>query len=167
MSGWVRHSIWFARFVLGGAALLFTAIALRGLFDPVGSSAVHEITLGSPAGVTVARVGFGAFPLAFAIILLGCVVAERRLLTGLAALVVVAIALTAARLLGLVLDGAAPFTVHVLKPEVGLIVASALALVLELERRRRQTAEAADRPNVHGLAKVTDPPGPISHGEVT
>jgi hypothetical protein len=140
MSGWVRQSIWFGRFVLGAATLLFTAIALRGLLDPVGSSAVHAITLGSPAGVTVARVGFGAFPLAFAIILLGCLVAQRRLLAGLGALVVVAIVLTAGRLLGLVLDGAAPFTVHVLKPEVGLVVASSVALVLE--RRRRQSAEA-------------------------
>jgi hypothetical protein len=136
----VRHSIWFSRLVLGVATLLFGAIALRGLFDPVGSSAVHEIALGSPAGVTVARVGFGAFPLAFALILLGCVIAERRLLTGLGSLVVVAIVLTAGRLLGLVLDGAAPFTVRVLKPEIALVVASMAAFVLEL--RRRQTAEA-------------------------
>jgi hypothetical protein len=163
MSGWLRHSIWFGRFVLGAATLLFGAIALRGLFDPVGSSAVHEITLGAPAGVTVARVGFGGFPLAFAIILLGCVVAERRLLTGLGALVIVAIVLTAVRLFGLVRDGAAPFTVHVLKPEIALVVASAVAFVLE--RRRRRTAEA--HPSAHRLAKVTAHPGPVSPEQAT
>jgi hypothetical protein len=116
-------------------------IALRGLVDPVGSSAVHAITLGSAAGVTVARVGFGGFPLAFAVILLGCLVAERRLLTGLASLLVVATVITAARLLGLALDGPAPFTLRVLKPELALIVASAFAL--GFERRRRQVASAS------------------------
>ena len=158
MSGWLQHSIWFGRFVLGAATLLFLAIALRGLFDPVGSSAVHDITLGSPAGVTVARVGFGGFPLAFAIILLTCVVAVRRLLTGLGALAVIATVLTAVRLLGLVLDGAAPFTVHVLKPEIALVVASAVAFVVE--RRRRLTAEGL--PSIQRLAEVTAHAGPSS-----
>jgi hypothetical protein len=158
MSVWLRHSIWFGRLVLGTATLLFLAIALRGLFDPVGSSAVHDIALGSPAGVTAARVGFGGFPLAFAIILLACLVAARRLLAGLGALAVVAVVLTAVRLFGLVRDGAAPFTVHVLKPEIALVVASAIAFVLE--RRRRLTAEAL--PSVQRFAEATAHPGPIS-----
>jgi hypothetical protein len=163
MSGWLRHSIWFSRFVLGVATLLFASIALRGLFDPVGSSAAHGITLDSPAGVTAARVGFGGFPLAFAIIVLGCVIAERRLLTGLGVLVVVAVVLTAVRLFGLVLDGAAPFTVRVLKPEIALVLASAVAFVLE--RRRRLTAEA--RPGDQPRAKVTAGRGPVSPEQAT
>jgi hypothetical protein len=139
----LRHAVWFGRLVLVAATLLFTMLGLRGLFDPVGSSAIHEITLGSAAGVTVARVAFGGFPFAFAIILLGCAVAERRLLTGLALLMVVAIVLTAARLLGLGLDGAAPFTLRVLKPEVAMIVASTAAFLLE--RRRRALVESDER----------------------
>jgi hypothetical protein len=139
----LRHTIWFSRIVLLAATVLFTMIAVRGLFDPVGSSAVHAISLGSPAGITVARVGFGGFPLAFALILLACLLAERRLVTGLAILAVVAIVVTGARLLGLALDGPAPFTLHVLKPEVALIVASTTAFLLE--RRRRQHASAVHR----------------------
>jgi hypothetical protein len=75
-----RHTIWFNRVVLSAATLLMGMIGVRGLFDPIGSSAVHAITLGSADGVTVARVGFGGFPMAVAIILLGCVRTERRLL---------------------------------------------------------------------------------------
>lgn len=138
MDSWMRRTPWFARAVLAGATLLITSIGVRGLFDPVGSSAQHDITLGSPVAVTVARVAFGGFPLAVAIVLLGCVVADRRLLTGLAVLAVVAIVITAARLLGLVLDGAAPFTVRVLKPEFALIVASTTALTFERRRRLRE-----------------------------
>jgi hypothetical protein len=141
MSSWLRHTIWFSRVVLFAATALFTMIALRGLFDPVGSTGEHAIALGSPAGITVARVGFGGFPLAFALILLACLLAERRLASGLALLMVVAIVVTGARLLGLVLDGPAPFTLQVLKPEIGLIVASATAFVLE--RRRRHLLESA------------------------
>jgi hypothetical protein len=123
------------------ATLLFSAIAFRNLVDPVSAGAEHAITLGSAAGVTVARVGFGGFPLSFAIILATCLVAERRLLAGVGFLAIVAIVVTAARLVGLVLDGPAPFTLHVLKPEVGLIVASTVAYMLERRRRRLRDGE--------------------------
>jgi Domain of unknown function (DUF4345) len=137
MDSWLRHTLWFNRVVLAAAGLLMTGIGLRGLFDPVHFSAQHAIALGSAAGVTVARVGFGGFPLAVAMVLMGCVVAERRLLAGLSVLAVVAVVITAARLLGLILDGAAPFTVQVLKPEVGLILLSTTALAFERSRSRR------------------------------
>jgi len=142
MNGLLRHSIWFNRLVLAVATFLFSAIALRGLFDPVGSSAVHQITLGSAAGVTVGRVAFGGFPLAFALILLACLVSDRRLLIGLSVLAPVAVVVTAARVLGIVLDGPAAFTMHVLKPEVGLVVASIAALLLERGRRDAAGGEA-------------------------
>src|SRR5579859_630076 len=132
MNALLRHSIWFNRLVLAAATFLFSAIALRGLFDPVGSSAVHQIILGSTAGVTVARVAFGGFPLAFALVLFACLVSDRRLVIGL-------FVVTGARVLGIVLDGPAPFTMHVLKPEIGLVVASIAALLLE--RRRREASD--------------------------
>jgi hypothetical protein len=145
MTRWLPHTVWLSRLVLLAAVTLFTAIALRGIFDPIGSSAVHAISLGSPAGITVARVGFGGFPLAFALILAACLSAERRLASGLAVLMLVASVLTAARLLGLVLDGPAPFTVHVLKPELALVLASATAFALERRRLRlaRHAGEGA------------------------
>jgi hypothetical protein len=142
MQSWLHRSLWFSRAVLGAATLLMSMIGIRGLFDPVRSVAQHAITLGSAEGVTVARVGFGGFPLAVALVLLGCLLAERRVLTGLAVLAVVAVVVTAARLLGLVLDGAAPFTLFVLRPELALIAASTTALALE---RRRRNAPAGGR----------------------
>jgi hypothetical protein len=41
---------------------------------------------------------------------------------------------TAVRFLGLAIDGPAPFTVFVLKPEVALAICSTIALVLERRR---------------------------------
>jgi hypothetical protein len=148
MRSLLHHAIWFNRVVLAAATLLFSTIAWRGLFDPVGASAVHEIALGSTAGVTVARVAFGGFPLAFAVIFLACLVSDRLLLVGLSVLAVVSVVVTAARVLGIVLDGPAPFSMHVLKPEVGLIALSITALLLE--RRRRQGGHGEELTPVHG-----------------
>jgi hypothetical protein len=138
MGNWPRYSIWFSRAVLLIATLLFSAIALRSLVDPIGAAAPHAITLGSTAGVTVARVGFGGFPLGFAIVLAVCLTADRRLLAGLGFLAILATVVTVARVLGLVLDGPAEFTLHVLKPEIALVLASTGAFWLE--RRRLATA---------------------------
>lgn len=133
----LRHTVWFSRLVLAAATFLFAMIAVRGVIDPVGSSAVHQITFGSSEGVTVARVGFGGFPLTFAFMLFFCLLSSRRLLAGLWTLLLVAVVVTVVRVLGIVLDGPAPFTMHVLKPEIGLVILSATALLFE--RRRHAT----------------------------
>jgi len=131
------RSIWFGRFVLGAAALLLARIAAGYVLDPVGAAAPHHIDLGSPEAVTIMRAMGGVF-LGIALVLAGCVVSERRLLPGLGFLAVVAASITAVRLAGLVVDGPAPFTLMVLRPEIALVVLSAAAFLVE--RRRRELA---------------------------
>ena len=53
-------------------------IALRTLRDPIGSTLPLGIVPPSPTAITVVRVGFGGFPLGFAMVLLGCLIAARR-----------------------------------------------------------------------------------------
>ena len=130
-----RISIWFSRIVLGGATALLVRIALAYVLDPVAAVAPHRILLGSPEAVTIMRVSGGVF-LGIAVVLLACVSSERRLVVGTGVLAVVTTAITAGRLLGLVVDGPAPFTLYVLKPEIVLVVASVLAFTLERRRRR-------------------------------
>jgi hypothetical protein len=48
----------------------------------------------------------------------------------------VAGAITGVRLLGLAVDGPAPFTLVVLRPEIALVACSSIALVLERRRVR-------------------------------
>jgi uncharacterized protein DUF4345 len=132
----------FGRIVLGAAATLLGAIASKYLADPVGAVAEHRIVLGSAEAVTIMRVSGGVF-LGIALVLVGCALSERRVLTGLGVLATVAGAITAARLLGLALDGPAPFTLFVLKPELGLVAASTTAFLLE-RRRARPRVPAAD-----------------------
>jgi hypothetical protein len=135
MSTLTRRSIWFSRIVLAGATLLLTRIALSYITDPVGAVISHEITLGSAEAITIMRVSGGVF-LGIAIILLACVVSKRRLLAGLGFLATIATTILAIRLMGLALDGPAPFTLKVLKPEVALVMLSTSAFFLERRRRR-------------------------------
>jgi hypothetical protein len=133
MSAWLRRSVWLGRFVLGAAALLMTRIGLGYVLSPVGEAAPHGITLATPEAVTIMRVEGGLF-LGIAVVLATCVLSGRRLLAGLGFLATLIGAITAARLLGLAVDGPAPFTVHVLAPELVLVVLSTVAFLLERRR---------------------------------
>jgi len=128
---------WLSRFVLLGATVIFSLIAEKYLADPVATAATFKISLGSAAAVTNMRVGFGAFPLGFALVTLGCLVSGRRHLMGLWFVMTVIGAATAARLLGLVVDGPAQESLKVLRPELLLLTLSSVGLVLESYRRRQ------------------------------
>jgi hypothetical protein len=119
--------------VLAGSILLMTRLGLGSILDPVGEAARHGMTLGSPDAVTVMRVEGGVF-VGIAAALVACVIAEARLLAGLALLAMVIVAITAVRFVGLALDGPSPFTLMVLKPEVTLSVLSMIGVALEWRR---------------------------------
>ena len=145
MTGWLRHTVWFNRLVLLAGSLLFAAIARSYLLHPVASGAPFGITFGSTDAITIARVGFGAFPLALALVFIGCQI-SGRLLVGLAVLATVAVIITAVRFAGLLVDGPGPFTLHVLKPEIALAVLSIAATVLEAKRRKVPTHATPEAP---------------------
>jgi hypothetical protein len=135
MSDLLKRSIWFGRLVLGAAVLLFTRIGLGTIVGPVAEAGRTHTTLGSPDAITVVRVEGGIF-VGIAMVLAYCLVSERRLLAGLGFLATLAAAVTAARFIGLALDGPGPFTLMVLKPEIALVVLSGCAVVLERRRVR-------------------------------
>lgn len=134
------RSIWFGRTVVVAAALLLTSIGLKYITNPVGAVAPHDIVLGSAEAVTIMRVSGGVF-LGIAIALVTSLTSDRRLLAGIGLLATISATILAVRLLGLAVDGPAPFTLKVLKPEIALAVCSTMALVLE----RRRLSEAGLR----------------------
>jgi hypothetical protein len=136
MTGYSRSVTWFNRFVLTAATVVMTMIALRNLRDPIGANLPLGIALESPSAVTIVRVGFGGFPLGFALALFGCILATPRLLTGMLLMFVVMGAATIARVQGLLLDGATPYNLQLLRPEIAMMVLSLMGIVLELRRRR-------------------------------
>jgi hypothetical protein len=148
MTRFSRGVIWFDRLLLIAATFIMTMIAVRNLRDPIGATLPMGIVLNSPTAITVVRVGFGGFPLGFAIALVGCLIATRRLLTGVSLVAAVIGAATVARIQGLLVDGATSYNLALLRPEVVMLTLSLIAIVLERRRRRQGTARvqhAAER----------------------
>jgi hypothetical protein len=152
MNTFLHRSIWFSRVVLGAATLLLVRISVGYIVDPVRAVAPHAITLGSAEAITMMRVSGGVF-LGIAIAVGACLVAERRMLVGLGFLFTVAATILAVRLVGLAIDGPAPFTLRVLKPEVALVVLSGMAFALDRKRRSMPVAESMEQ--THGSAFST------------
>src|SRR5258706_8695312 len=62
-----KIGIWISRIVILGVSALFTWIAYRYLFNPVGNIGETEVLLQTPTAITAARINFGAFPLVVAV----------------------------------------------------------------------------------------------------
>ena len=122
--------------ILAPPALLFTQIALKYLTTPVKVSAGSGALLTTPASITDARAS-GALFLGLALVAAYGLVTGRRL-PSLAVLAAVVGAVTAARMLGLAVDGPAPETVFKLVPEVVLTTLLTTAFVIERRRLSRQ-----------------------------
>jgi hypothetical protein len=149
VNGRSGNVVWVNRLVLAAAAAVMTTIALRHLRDPTSATAAAGIVLGSPSAATVVRVGFGGFPLGFAVALFGCLL-TRRLLTGLFLVLAVVGAATLARVQGLWLDGATPYNLGLLRPEIAMVTASVVGIVLELRRRRVRPADGETASALNG-----------------
>jgi uncharacterized protein DUF4345 len=121
--GW----IWFSRVVLGLAGLLLVRIGGGLLLDPVQAVTEQGIALPFPSAITSMRALGGGFAG------VGLLLA-RWIRSGLVLLLTFAGALTAGRLVGLVVDGPAAFTLKVIKLEIVLVALSILALLTTFRR---------------------------------
>jgi len=132
-----RAAPWLPRILLLLATVLFFLIGFRYLGDPVNKAAADSIVLGSVMAISRVRVGFGGFPLALSLILLSCLVSQKRLLTGLSVLATTVGVVTVARLVGIAIDGPAEEALKLLRVEIVLLALSVTAIFLERARLRR------------------------------
>jgi len=137
-----RYALWIERLCLVAPMLLFLRIGWKYLSDPAEVAAGSQIVLGSPAAVSDMR-AVGAIFLALAAIALVSLASTRRLLAGLTVVAVVVGFATAARVLGLLADGATPETKFKLIAEVVLLAVTLAGTGLELHRRRHARARRA------------------------
>jgi hypothetical protein len=114
-------------------------ISCRYLFNPVAQAAAVGITFTSPEGITVARVGFAGFPLAFAAFFVTCLFSQRRILDGLRTEVILLGIVIAVRVLGMVLTHSTG-TAKLLVPEFVMASLCILGIRLEIARLRRDQA---------------------------
>ena len=119
--------------------VIFTLIGFRYLVDPVHASATAGIVFTSPGGVTVARVGFGAFPLGFVAFFLSCLFTPSRILLGLRTELTLLAIVIAVRV-GAMAATHSTETAKLLLPEVVMAALCLLAIYLERGRRKLQPA---------------------------
>ena len=128
----------FRRVPLVMITFIFTMVSFRYLAHPVRTATAAGISFTSPGGITVARIGFGAFPLAFAVLAFSCLVSNGRLLIGLYMVLTVISVVTVVRIVAIMVDHSASQAAFLLVPEGVLLILSGIAIRLELARRRRE-----------------------------
>ena len=141
MTKFWKFTPWLTRLMLLAPTIIFALIASRYLFDPIHAGAAVGLSFNRPMATTVARVGFGAFPLACSIFTLSCLISKRRILTGLACVALIMAVALIVRVSGMFVDG----SVH---DNMGLVRAESVMLVLFiigvfLERGRRSKLQQA------------------------
>ena len=136
-----RMTLWFKRFVLLAATLIFALIGTRYMIDPVGAAAATDISLGSALAVSTMRVGFGAFPLGCALVALVCLVSARRLQTGLSFVAAIFGVALAVRVFAIVDDGTLRQSLSLLSAEAILLTLSLVGLVVDRGDRRQRSRQ--------------------------
>ena len=124
-----RVAPWIARLVLAMASVIFTVIGFRYIGDPAGASAKTGVTINTALGSTVTRIGFGAFPLAFALFSFTCLLSSRRLYEGVRLIATLAATVIAVRLYSTAADGFERESIVLFIPEVILLALSITAIV--------------------------------------
>ena len=125
---------------------IFIMISFRYLVHPVHYAAEAGISFTSPDGITIARVGFAAFPLSFAILALTALLSTRWRLGGLYMVLTVDCAVMAVRIVGFQLDHSTA-SARLLVPEAVLLILAVVAIRLESAWLRRVGNEVAPASN--------------------
>jgi hypothetical protein len=131
-----RISPYLARGVLLFACALFTDLGVRSVFFPAYAAARNQMVLQAPFAVTAQQVGFGAFPLAAAILLLISLIRRETLVAGLTMVAVFVLTALLVRLYAISAHGIAPQDMRPLVAESILSLVSFSALYLEKQSTR-------------------------------
>lgn len=133
---------WLTRLILLPPTFIFTMIASKYITHPVEMAATVGISFNAPLGITILRIGFGAFPLGCALFTLSCLVSTRRVLTGLGFVAnMIGVALVA-RVFGMLADGTVRESMQLVIAEVVLLAITFAGILMELSRRRSQVKHA-------------------------
>lgn len=127
----------FTRLPMAALTAILLMIALRYLINPVQAGAAAGIAFTSPGAITVARVGFAGFPLAFATVFLSSLFSRRYFLAGLRTELMLLAIVIGVRSLAMVTAHSTE-TAKLLLPEFVLAVLCTFAIRLEADRHRRE-----------------------------
>lgn len=127
---------WITRLIVMFPTVLFIAIGAHYLSNIRTAAGARGIVFVSGMGMTVGRIGFGAFPLACALFLLGCQFSERRLLTALAFVATLDSVVLVVRIASMISDSSIQENMRLVRTEVFLLVLVGAGVLIELARKR-------------------------------
>jgi hypothetical protein len=130
-----KSSPWLTRLILLPPTIIFTLIGARYIAHPVASAAAQGIVLPAALGVTIARVGLGAFPLGCSVFLATCLLSRRRLLTALNFVAILVGVLLLVRVFGMTADSTVRENMKLVNAEIALLLSTGVGFFLELGRR--------------------------------
>lgn len=131
-----RIAPWLSRIILMLPTLIFILIAVKYLTQPASAAAEVGISPTSPLGMTILRVGFGAFPLGCAIFTFACLISKRRILAGLGFVATMVAVILLVRIYGMLVDGTMNENMFFIGPEVVLLVLCLSGFIIEFSRQR-------------------------------
>ena len=133
-----RIAPWLGRLILLIVTVLFTTLAWPALVDPVQAATAHGVSIGSAEALSRVRIGFGAVPLAAAIIAFMCLVWPRRTLIGLYFVLIWVGVITVVRIIGVAVSGPNDFDLRVLRPEIVILALTIVSIFIENGKQRRE-----------------------------
>ena len=133
-----KVGIWMNRIVIIAVSILFLIIGIKNISHPLQNAMESGIVLNSATALSVARVSMGAFPLAFAVILLTSLFFKRQIFGAILSVFIIIVITTIVRIASLQIDGHSDFGQKVLKPEIIITIFSTIGLYLELRRRKME-----------------------------
>lgn len=127
----------FTRVPLVSLTVVLTLIAIRYPTNPAQAASTAGIVLTSPGAITVARVGFAGFPLAFAVFFLSCLFSQQTILSGLRTELTLLGIVIGIRVLGMALAHSGD-TAKLLVPELVMAAFCIFAMRVEIYRQKRE-----------------------------
>src|SRR5579872_3699787 len=121
---------WLGQLLVVAVIALFTLVGFKFVIDPVNAASGSGFSLASAVGFTNARAGLGGFPLCIAALLVFCLVSGRRRM-ALGFIATVSSIILSLRLFGAAHDGTFLQSLHIIVPEVVILVLALLVLRLE------------------------------------
>jgi hypothetical protein len=131
---------WITRLILLLPTALFLTIGIRNLSNVTEATGARGITFASGMGMTVGRVGFGGFPLACGLFVLGCLFSESWLLTALAFVATLDSVVLVVRIASMFADSSVAQNLGLVRAEIFLLLLAATGFAIEFGRRRPATA---------------------------
>jgi hypothetical protein len=132
----MRTARWFGGGILLAATTILTLISVKFLFHASAQAAGRGISITSPLGETIARVGFGGFPLASAIIAV-TLLATGHIRRGLWFIVILFGTVLVVRVVSGATNGSLAASIQLIVPEVVFVGLSSITLFLGREREPR------------------------------